>query len=152
MKKYVGSVFWDMGGELTATTAADWACWGKGVSIARCGELYLSEIHSKRHGIVLMHDIHSNTIDMVKQIVPKLIAQGYKFAPLTNVPSVKRAIAGKTGGAITNDGCESATLGRSVAENVCVQSSSDKKWYRCVDSEWAASTATDAKCTKRFSL
>jgi len=152
MKKYVGSVFWDMGGELTATSAADWDCWGKGLTVARCGALYLNEIHTRKHGIVLMHDSHSQTIDMVKQIVPQLIAQGYKFAPLATVPSVKRAIAGKAGGAITNDGCESATLGQSVAENVCVQSASDKKWYRCVDGEWAASTATDAKCTKRFPL
>jgi peptidoglycan-N-acetylglucosamine deacetylase len=93
MKKYVGSVFWDFGGALTATTAADWDCWGKGVSIDKCGDLYMSEIKSKKRGIVLMHDIHNKTIDMVKQIVPKLKAEGFNFVDLQEVPSVKRAIA-----------------------------------------------------------
>lgn len=155
MKKYVGSVFWDAGGELTATSAADWDCWGKGVSIQRCGELYLQEINRRKHGIVLMHDIHNKTVDMVKQIVPQLVAAGYKFAPLTDVPSVKRAIAASTGGGApeTDQQCSSATLGRAVDENVCVQSRSNQKWFRCVDGEWASSTGpADTKCTQRFPL
>jgi peptidoglycan/xylan/chitin deacetylase (PgdA/CDA1 family) len=152
MKKYVGSVFWDVGGELTTTTAADWACWGKGVSIARCGELYMNEMRAKRRGIVLMHDIHGKTIDMVKEIVPKLLAQGWKFVPLTSVPSVKRALDGRALPAQPDDSCESATLGRSVAEDVCVQARSDSKWYRCLDGDWIGSTATDTKCARRYPL
>lgn len=93
MRKYVGSVFWDEGGDLTATSAADWACWGNaGVSVERCGQLYLQEIRAKRRGIILMHDIHGKTVDMIKQIVPVLKAEGYKFVGLDEVPSVKRAI------------------------------------------------------------
>src|SRR5262249_30737063 len=107
MKKYVGSVFWDEGGELTANTAADWACWGQGVSVQGCGDLYLKEIRSKRRGVVLMHDIHDKTIDMVKHILPTLIAEGYKFEPLQKVPSVKRAINGTPA---DDDECQSATL------------------------------------------
>lgn len=155
MRKYVGSVFWDEGGALTATAAADWDCWGKGVSVQRCGALYLNEIRAKKRGIVLMHDLHDKTVEMVKQIVPTLIAEGYQFAPLQDVPSVKRAIAGAgAGGAPMNDTqCQSATLGRAVDENVCVQSRTDQKWHRCVDGEWAPSSgASDAKCTQRIGL
>jgi peptidoglycan/xylan/chitin deacetylase (PgdA/CDA1 family) len=155
MKKYVGSVFWDEGGALTANAAADWDCWGKGVSVARCGELYLKEIRAKKRGIVLMHDIHNKTVDMVKLILPTLIAEGFKFAALQDVPSVKRAIAAAGGGGapVTDDQCSSATLGRAVNENVCVQSRSNQKWFRCVDGEWAASTgAGDTACTQRFPL
>lgn len=152
MKKYVGSVFWDAGGELTSTSAADWDCWGKGVTIQRCGELYLQEIRRRKHGVVLMHDIHDKTVDMVKQILPTLIAEGYKFAPLTEVPSVKRAIA-NVNVPVSDDQCQSATLGRAVNENVCVQSRSNQKWFRCVDSEWLGSTGpADTKCTQRFAL
>lgn len=93
LKKYVGSVFWDVGGELTGSSAADWDCWGRDVTVHRCGDLYMQEISTRGRGIVLMHDIHSRTIDMVKYIVPKLQAQGYKFAELEDVPSIKRAIA-----------------------------------------------------------
>lgn len=148
MKKYVGSVFWDVGGELTASSAADWDCWGKGVSIDRCGALYLQEIRARKRGIVLMHDVHGKTVDMIKAILPTLKAEGYKFSALLDVPSVKRALGAAADVEANPDGCSSATLGRTVAENVCVQSRSDQKWHRCVDGEWAAASgATDAKCT-----
>ena len=150
MKKYVGSVFWDVGGELTAHSAADWDCWGKGVSVQRCGELYLQEIRAKKHGIVLMHDVHNKSVDMMKQILPTLKAEGYKFAALTDVPSVKRAIGAVSEVTAGDQGCSSSTLGRTVPENACVQSRSDQKWHRCEDNEWVASSgAADPKCTGR---
>jgi len=156
MKKYVGSVFWDVGGQLTSTAAADWDCWGKGYSVQRCGDLYLNEIRNKKRGIVLLHDIHGKSVDMTKYMIPKLLAEGYSFAKLVDVPSVKRALGAASdpgGGDDGSDACSSATLGRTVAENVCVQSRRDEKWYRCVDGEWASSAgAADAKCTQRFPL
>jgi peptidoglycan/xylan/chitin deacetylase (PgdA/CDA1 family) len=133
MKKYVGSVFWDVGGELTASSAADWDCWGKGVTVQRCGELYLKEIRARKRGIVLMHDVHGKTVDMMKQILPTLKAEGFKFAKLTDVPSVKRAIGGLSIPPAADDSCSSSTLGRSVPENTCVQSRSNQRWFRCVD-------------------
>lgn len=148
MKKYVGSVFWDVGGALTANAAADWDCWGKGVSVDRCGELYLKEIRTKGRGIVLMHDVHGKTIDMMKKILPTLKAEGYKFQALDKVPSVKRALGAASSGTVGDDGCSSSTLGRSVPENACVQSRSDQKWHRCADGDWVpASGANDAACT-----
>jgi peptidoglycan/xylan/chitin deacetylase (PgdA/CDA1 family) len=150
MQKYVGSIFWDEGGQLTTNAAADWDCWGKGVSVERCSDLYLQEIRRKKKGVVLMHDIHDKTVDMVKRILPTLIAEGFKFAPLTEVPSIKRAIAATPA---TDEQCQSATLGRPVNENVCVQSRSTQKWSRCVDGEWLGSTGpTDTKCIERFPL
>lgn len=152
MKKYVGSVFWDVGGALTATAAADWDCWGKRVAVERCGELYLTEMRAKKRGIVLFHDIHDKTVDMVKELVPKMIAAGFTFVPLEEVPSVKRALATASVDA-PGAGCPSATLGRTVPENGCVQSVRDRKWYRCVSGEWASSSgAGDAKCTSRVAL
>jgi len=48
----------------------------------------------------------------------------------------------------------SATLGKSVPENTCVQARSDTKWHRCQDAEWlAASGPDDPKCTgQKFPL
>jgi peptidoglycan/xylan/chitin deacetylase (PgdA/CDA1 family) len=92
MKKYVGSIFWDVGGALTSTAAADWDCWGKSVSVQRCADLYLQEIRTKKRGIVLMHDVHSKTVDMVKLMVPVLKAEGYIFDKTEDAPAVKRAI------------------------------------------------------------
>jgi peptidoglycan/xylan/chitin deacetylase (PgdA/CDA1 family) len=148
MKKYVGSVFWDVGGVLSATAAADWDCWGKHVSVDKCGSLYINEMNAKKRGIVLMHDVHGQTIDMVKVIVPKLKAAGWKFATVEDVPSIKRAIGNVTAGTSGDDACSSSTLGRTVPENSCVQSRNDQKWHRCENKEWVdASGPTDAKCT-----
>lgn len=153
MNKYVGSVFWDIGGQLTSTAAADWDCWGKRYDVQRCGDLYLNEIRTKKRGIVLMHDIHGKSVDMTKYIVPKLIAEGYKFVKVQDVPSVKRALAAASAANAGDDGCQSATLGRSVPGNTCVQSRNDQKWHRCVDGDWVASSgAADASCTQRFGL
>jgi peptidoglycan/xylan/chitin deacetylase (PgdA/CDA1 family) len=148
--KYVGSIFWDIGGELTSNSAADWDCWGKHVTVERCGELYLQEIHRRKHGIILMHDIHSHTIDMVKTVVvPQLIADGYKFASLPEVPSIKRALENNGAGAgDADDGsCSSATLGKTMPETTCVQSRNDQKWYVCAEGEWdLVPGSSDARC------
>jgi peptidoglycan/xylan/chitin deacetylase (PgdA/CDA1 family) len=155
MKKYVGSVFWDIGGVLTDTAAADWDCWGKKISIDRCGALYMSEMQTRKRGIVLMHDVHSNTVDMVKLLVPKLKADGWKFASVLDAPAIKRALASNAAGPPpTDSSCSSATLGRSVPENTCVQGRSDAKWHRCASSEWLPATGPDdAKCTgQKFPL
>ncbi len=154
MKKYVGSIFWDVGGTLTSTAAADWDCWGRGVTVQRCADLYLQEIRSKKRGIVLLHDVHSKTVDMVKLMVPTLKAEGYVFDKLQDAPAVKRAIANvsatpatPSGGAATT--CFSSTLGTNQPENACVQSARDSRWYRCSGGEWVASSETDTKCTSR---
>jgi peptidoglycan/xylan/chitin deacetylase (PgdA/CDA1 family) len=154
MRKYVGSVFWDVGGVTSATSAADWDCWGKKMTVDRCGSLYMTEMRTKKRGIVLMHDVHSRTVDMVKLIVPKLKAEGWKFANVTDAPAIKRALASNAAGPAPNDSCSSATLGRSVPENTCVQARSDQKWHRCADAEWLpASGPSDAKCTaQKFPL
>jgi peptidoglycan/xylan/chitin deacetylase (PgdA/CDA1 family) len=101
VKKYVGSIFWDVGGSLTNSFAADWACWSKGYSVTSCGNRYLSEIRYRGRGIVLMHDVHSKTVDMVKYIVPKLIAEGYKFVLVDEVPNIAEKVR-FAGGTPTN--------------------------------------------------
>jgi peptidoglycan/xylan/chitin deacetylase (PgdA/CDA1 family) len=107
MDKYVGHIGWDVGSARTATTAADWACWQYNPQLTTkgCGDLYLKEIQSVDHGIVLMHDAdygnpqnHSttsglgNTVDMVKYLVPLLKAQGYTFVRVDAVPAVASAL------------------------------------------------------------
>lgn len=152
MHKYVGSVFWDQGGQLTETSGADWDCWAKRLSVEECGELYLHEIRTKKRGIVLFHDIHDQTVDMIKFMVPILLEEGYRFADLTDVPSVKRALAAADEPPPADDQCPSATLGHPVDQDVCVESRGDGKWYRCVDGEWSPSSLTDRQCLTRIAL
>ncbi len=89
-KRYVGSIFWDNGGDMTNGYTADWACWGSryNYSAEKCGAGYMAEIAARGRGVVLLHDIHSRTVDMVKWMVPQLKAQGYKFVRTDVVPSI----------------------------------------------------------------
>jgi peptidoglycan/xylan/chitin deacetylase (PgdA/CDA1 family) len=114
MSKYVGPIRWDIGGAMESDDntgfAADWDCWQNrsgfgGKTTAQCGRRYLNEIATRGRGIVLMHDSDSgntanhqadvgvgNTVDMVKWLVPRLIADGYSFVRLDEVPSIAEAL------------------------------------------------------------
>jgi len=121
MSKYAGPVRWDIGGEMTATYAADWDCWqnqsGYGVMTSKqCGDRYLKQIDDVSRGIVLMHDQDygdvsnhdinngpGNTIDMVKYMVPILKSQGYTFIRVDQVPDVAAQFGGGGGGTCSFD-------------------------------------------------
>jgi peptidoglycan/xylan/chitin deacetylase (PgdA/CDA1 family) len=108
MDKYVGPIYWDVGGnsDRYPNSAADWACWqgqlkttggakanGTGyATTVQCGDAYMNEINAVGRGIVLMHDPYAyasgNTVDMVKYLVPKLKAAGYAFVRADQVPAI----------------------------------------------------------------
>jgi peptidoglycan/xylan/chitin deacetylase (PgdA/CDA1 family) len=147
MRKYVGSIFWEVGGQLTATAGADWACWGRRLSVDRCAQLYLQEARTKGRGIILIHDVHGKSIDMAKLLVEAMLREGNRFARITDVPSVVRAGATSSQGA---SGCASATLGRAVSEGSCVQSARDDRWYVCTTRDWElVPSGADTRCTSR---
>jgi peptidoglycan/xylan/chitin deacetylase (PgdA/CDA1 family) len=104
MRKYVGPIFWDVGGELRGGYAADWACWGNGLSARSCGDGYLREIDAKGRGIVLMHDVDARTTEMVRYMVPILKKEGYAFQRTDLVPGIAsqlRALGAKPGAGIS---------------------------------------------------
>ncbi len=87
--KYVGPVFWDIGGELNANYSADWACWGK-VTVDRCIDGYIAETQRRKRGIMLLHDVHSRTVDMLmgtgqangRSLIKELRGQNFRFVSL----------------------------------------------------------------------
>jgi peptidoglycan/xylan/chitin deacetylase (PgdA/CDA1 family) len=90
---YVGNIFWDIGGVLTETYAADWNCWSKGLSPYDCGNRYINEFKDRRSGIVLMHDVTSNTARMVEYILPKLKKLNYRFVRIDEVQKYRNKIS-----------------------------------------------------------
>ena len=107
LDNYTGHVGWDVGGTLSATTGADWACWNQdfshpetkngALSIQECGSRYLAEIDAatrKNRGvIVLMHDIHKNTVDMFFEVIlPALRQRQVSFLRADQVPLIKKHI------------------------------------------------------------
>lgn len=141
----VGPIHWDIGSHTVDGKGGDSECWATGLSVERCAELYLAEVAAKKSGIVVLHDSRSRTVDLVKTVVPKLLADGYRFVPLREVPSVKRAL--QEGMPVPVKGqCFSGTAFELVANGGCVQSSADRRWYQCRQSEWTAFGGPLADC------
>lgn len=117
VRDYIGPVFWSVGGSLipnvtvnyktgavtgsrpkTAaeiTSAADWDCWSSSkkfnysaLPVEVCLAGYLKETRRKGGGVVLMHDLSLNTVDMTAQFIPTLLKEGYSFVNLNELRSL----------------------------------------------------------------
>src|SRR5258708_39356595 len=70
--------------------AADWDCWHLGWSGRTCAKGYSREIRRKDGGVVLMHCIHLRSAELVRQVVPALIEEGYRFVRLDQMPEYRQ--------------------------------------------------------------
>jgi peptidoglycan/xylan/chitin deacetylase (PgdA/CDA1 family) len=96
LSRYVGPIYWDIGGDTTLTrdgyvlSAADWDCWRMGWSAHTCAKGYAREIRRKDGGVVLMHAIHARSAALVREVVPALIEEGYRFVRLDQMPEYRK--------------------------------------------------------------
>lgn len=104
MKKYVGPILWNIGGtQALPNQASDAECWATKTPVETCGNAYLKEIANVGKGIVLLHDPYfidqnqpesGGTYQMIQYMVPKLKADGYKFARVDEVPDIAALLPG----------------------------------------------------------
>jgi peptidoglycan/xylan/chitin deacetylase (PgdA/CDA1 family) len=96
LRRYVGPIYWDVGGDVSMSrdgyvlSAADWDCWRMGWSARTCAKGYTREIRRKDGGVVLMHCIHLRSAELVRQVVPALIEEGYSFVRLDQMPEYRQ--------------------------------------------------------------
>ncbi len=96
LRRYVGPIYWDVGGDITMSrdgyvmSAADWNCWHKGWEARTCAKGYSREIRRRDGGVVLMHCIHVQSAALVRQVVPALIEEGYRFVRLDQMPEYRQ--------------------------------------------------------------
>jgi peptidoglycan/xylan/chitin deacetylase (PgdA/CDA1 family) len=95
LRNYVGPIYWDIGGDISmrdgyVMSSADWACWKHKWSAQTCAKGYLREIRRGNGGVVLMHCIHAQSADLVADVVPALIEEGYNFVRLDQMPEYKQ--------------------------------------------------------------
>ncbi len=93
LSKYVGPIFWSIGGAISSKGAthgaADWACWSKGVSVANCTAGYVNESVRNQGGIVLFHDVNSKTAQLLDGYIASMKEKGYKFVRLDKVQRIR---------------------------------------------------------------
>lgn len=95
---YIGPICWDVGRSDEQVngkylSAGDWNCWSQkpeSLSPSQCAEGYFNTIESINGGVVLMHDIHKKTAEMVKILIPQLLRKGYRFITLNQVQELNR--------------------------------------------------------------
>lgn len=88
--QYVGPILWDIGGEVEFKNgqyvqAADWACWSKKMTIDECMSGYLYEAKQRKGGVVLMHDLRPQSVEMLIKLIPALQNEGFTFKTLDDV-------------------------------------------------------------------
>ncbi len=89
-KQYIGPILWDIGGELEIKNdiylqAADWECWSKKISIENCMSGYLNDAQNKKGGVVLMHDLRKQSVQLLSYLIPELQDRGFTFSTLNDV-------------------------------------------------------------------
>jgi peptidoglycan/xylan/chitin deacetylase (PgdA/CDA1 family) len=96
LKNYVGPIYWDIGGSISMSSdgyilsAADWDCWHRGWDADTCAKGYMREIRRRDGGVVLMHCIRSKAAELVADVVPALVEEGYRFVRLDEMPEYKQ--------------------------------------------------------------
>ena len=109
LRNYVGPIYWDVGGDISKSadgyimSSADWDCWHLKWSAATCAKGYLREIRRKNGGVVLMHCIHAQSAELVADVVPALIEEGYSFARLDQVQEYRRYDAPPAGNRVVTN-------------------------------------------------
>jgi peptidoglycan/xylan/chitin deacetylase (PgdA/CDA1 family) len=90
---YIGPIHWDIGG-------VDCWHWFNGWSVEAAVEAYLQDIEKYGKGIVVFHDEIADmdflkpanqTLELLRQLVPKLKTQGYNFVDIHSIEPLKNA-------------------------------------------------------------
>jgi peptidoglycan/xylan/chitin deacetylase (PgdA/CDA1 family) len=92
LRSYVGPLYWNMGGGMwyeregdptsAIRDAGDEECWTTGVKPATCLAGYRASVERLQGGVMLVHDVHMQTVEMLKVLLPELIKQGYTFVTM----------------------------------------------------------------------
>ena len=112
MSKYVGPIGWDVGTshDPAPQRSLDLDCWASLQDADACATRYLEAIRTSTKGIVVFHDLHPDTLALVRKVVAAALSESFLFVRLDAIPRVKQMIDtnggmfGKIGGeAACND-------------------------------------------------
>ena len=118
LRNYIGPVYWDIGGDIAKSddgyimSSADWDCWRHKWGAAACAKGYLREIRRKNGGVVLMHCLSSQSGELVADVIPAMLEEGYSFVRLDQVPEYRQYETPPSAPAVASEGyVRAASLG-----------------------------------------
>jgi peptidoglycan/xylan/chitin deacetylase (PgdA/CDA1 family) len=118
LRNYIGPVYWDIGGDISKSddgyimSSADWDCWRHKWGAAACAKGYLREIRRKNGGVVLMHCISAQAGELVADVIPAMLEEGYAFVRLDQVPEYRQYETPPSAPVVADDGyVRAASLG-----------------------------------------
>ena len=96
LSSYVAPLYWSMGGSVVREDsknpnsplidAGDEECWTSArVPFAQCLDGYRATIRRHNGGVLLNHDVHIQSVELLRLLIPELKAQGYQFITLDEV-------------------------------------------------------------------
>ncbi len=97
--KYIGPIHSDTVG---AAFVDDERCWERGLSVSVCSQGYFDELVRIGHGLVPFHSEDERSLELIKDLVPQLVAFGFTFVKLDQVPDLRFAL--KAAGGIPDAG------------------------------------------------
>lgn len=98
-RNYSGPLYWSMGGSVEfadrgdrsgpLSDAGDEDCWTNyEFSVDRCLQGYKAAILRLGGGVILTHDVHMKSVELLRKLIPQLKAKGFKFITLDEVKSL----------------------------------------------------------------
>ena len=92
--KYIGPIHADTDG---AAFVDDEKCWEQNLSVSQCTLGYFDEIVRIGHGIVAFHDNDDRSRELLHELLPELIAYGFSFQRLDQIPDLRLALTAAGG-------------------------------------------------------
>ena len=96
LRNYIGPVYWDIGGDIAKERRRlhhefrRLGLLAPTVGPSTCAKGYLREIRRKNGGVVLMHCISSQAGELVADVIPAMLEEGYEFVRLDQVPEYRQ--------------------------------------------------------------
>lgn len=101
--KYIGPIHEDTHGP---DFVDDAECWERNMTVTECAHGYFNEIVRIGHGIVPFHDEDHRTHELLHDLLPELIAYGFTFQRLDQIPDLRLALTAAGGTADAVQGAE----------------------------------------------
>ena len=96
LRKYTGPILWDIGYG-TQGFLSDKECWEVRYTVGTCADNYIKQIKALEKGIVAFHTTTGETLELVKTMVPTLVATGFQFVRLDQIPDIRAQIQANGG-------------------------------------------------------